>query len=656
MKKTTLFLLFCLLSNLAFSQKKLPEDIVQSIQKRIEYGHSPSYVVGIIDKNGPQFYAFGTKIIGGQPVNEHTIYEIGSISKTFTAILLAQMVQEGKLKTDDVAQNYLPASVKLPMRADKQITLGHLSDHTSGLPRMPTNFAPKDPTNPYSDYTVEQLYDFLNTCNLSRDIGSAMEYSNLAVGLLGHILSLKAGTSYEILMVNKIAIPLDLNETRITFDEQMMRNLAMGHSNGVQVPNWDIPTLAGAGAIRSSLYDMLRYVAANMGLQKSELQAAMQLTHQVRHDIAGGSTRVGLGWIISKGEEGDIYWHNGGTGGYRTFAGFVKETGKGVVVLTNSDKGADDIGMHLLNSTAKLMEVKKSGIVVIKETLESKGLPAALKTYDELRKDKATYDFDEDVINAVGYSYMGGGKMAEAIAILKINVEEYPKSFNAYDSYAEALMKDGQKEAAIANYKKSLELNPDNNNATDMLAKLAAAEPVKAMTVEESAKAIQDSLFFLKTKAEFAKFEQAHDHYIQTDNVKMHYLTWGKPTGTPIVWAHGTGSNAYEMLGFADSLVKKGCFVISIDYYGHGFTPIPDKEVSLYHVADDIKFLLDHLKIKKAIIGGWSRGGSISTVFYDAYPDRVLGLILEDGGSAAWVCNDHKESIDSFTVKIGVVA
>lgn len=164
--------------------------------------------------------------------------------------------------------------------------------------------------------------------------------------------------------------------------------------------------------------------------------------------------------------------------------------------------------------------------------------------------------------------------------------------------------------------------------------------------------ALQDSLFFLKTKAEFVKFEEKHGHYIQTPNVKMHYLTWGKPTGTPIVWAHGTGSNAYEMLGLADSLVKQGCYVISIDYYGHGFTPIPEKEVSLYHVADDINLLLSHLKIKKAIIGGWSRGGSIATAFYDAYPDRVLGLILEDGGSVAWATNDHKEPMDSLTAKL----
>jgi pimeloyl-ACP methyl ester carboxylesterase len=165
-------------------------------------------------------------------------------------------------------------------------------------------------------------------------------------------------------------------------------------------------------------------------------------------------------------------------------------------------------------------------------------------------------------------------------------------------------------------------------------------------------KAQQDSLLFLNTKAEFILFEQAQGHYIQTNNTKMHYLTWGKSNRTPIVWVHGTGSNGYELFGLADSLVKQGYYVIAIDYYGHGFTPIPDKEVSLYHVADDIKFLLDNLKIKKAVIGGWSRGGSIATAFYDAYPARVLGLILEDGGSVAAPAIDHSKSIDSCSVEI----
>ncbi len=167
----------------------------------------------------------------------------------------------------------------------------------------------------------------------------------------------------------------------------------------------------------------------------------------------------------------------------------------------------------------------------------------------------------------------------------------------------------------------------------------------------QSQPANNDSLLFVQAKSDFIKFEAEHGHYIQTKNVSMHYLSWGKPTGIPFVWVHGTHSNAYELYGFADSLVNQGYYVIAIDYYGHGLTPLPAKQSSLYHVADDIKFLLDFLKIKKTVIGGWSRGGSIATAFYDAYPGSVSGIILEDGGSVAWATMDHRQSIDSATAK-----
>src|SRR5262249_42710754 len=162
------------------------------------------------------------------------------------------------------------------------------------------------------------------------------------------------------LMIKTIATPLGMIETKITLDDKMKKNLAIGHDNGVEVQNWDIPTLAGAGAIRSSTRDMLRFLAANMELTKTPLQQAMQKTQEVRHDKAGGGMRLGLGWHIANGKDGDVIWHNGGTGGYRTFAGFVKETGKGVVILTNSTAGADDIGFHLLNPDSPLREIKPS--------------------------------------------------------------------------------------------------------------------------------------------------------------------------------------------------------------------------------------------------------------------------------------------------------
>ena len=143
-------------------------------------------------------------------------------------------------------------------------------------------------------------------------------------------------------------------------------------------------------------------------------------------------------------------------------------------------------------------------------------------------------------------------------------------------------------------------------------------------------------------KKQYSTFEKTHGRFVQTKNVNMHYLTWGNSSNPCLIWAHGSINNGYELLDIADYLVKAGFYVIAIDYYGHGKTAIPNHEVSLYHVADDIKFLMDKLSIKKAYIGGFSRGGYIATAFYDAYPQSVSGLILEDGGSVSSNTYYHK--------------
>lgn len=151
-------------------------------------------------------------------------------------------------------------------------------------------------------------------------------------------------------------------------------------------------------------------------------------------------------------------------------------------------------------------------------------------------------------------------------------------------------------------------------------------------------------------KVEYNAFEKTHGNYIKTKHVNMHYLTWGDPSDPCLIWAHGSMNNGYELLGIADGLVRAGFFVIAIDYYGHGKTAIPDHEVSLYHVADDIKFLMDSLSIKKAFIGGFSRGGYVATAFYDAYPQSVSGLILEDGGSVSSNTYYHKLNSEQLNV------
>jgi len=347
----------------------LPAEVVESIERRIAEGLTPSIALAVIDSSGVEFFNFGKTAKNGQEVDENTIYEIGSITKVFTGILLAQQVLDGELKLEDEINNYLPDDIIVPVMGDKEITFGNLTDHTSGFPRMASNFSPSNHQNPYADYTVDQMYEYISNYQAVRTVGSEYEYSNLAQGLLGHLLAMNKACTYEELMVQTIADPLEMKDTRIYLTQRMNENLALGYSGGRHVENWDIPTLAGAGAIRSSTSDMANFISANLGYLSSPLIKAMELSHQIRHDMAGESS-IAMGWHINKGNKGDIICHGGGTGGYRTFVGFVKETGKGVVLFTNSSEGADDIGFYLLGSGSGLAKFKSDAVDIPKSTLE----------------------------------------------------------------------------------------------------------------------------------------------------------------------------------------------------------------------------------------------------------------------------------------------
>jgi len=451
-------------------KKGLPTEIVESIEKRIEEGITPSIALAIIDSSGVQYFNFGKTAENGKEVDENTIYEIGSISKVFTGILLAQQVLEGDLKLEDEINSILPNDIKVPVMGDTEITLGNLADHTSGLPGMPDNFAPANPNNPYADYTVDQMYEFISSYQPSRTVGSEYEYSNLAQGLLGQILAMNKNTTYEELMVRVIANPLSMNDTRIELTKSMKERLALGHSVGKVVENWDIPTLAGAGAIRSSTSDMAKFISANIGYVNSPLMEKMELSHQIRHDKAGEMS-VAMSWHIKKGDNGDVIWHNGGTGGYRTFTGFVKETGIGVVLLTNSSAGADDIGFYLLDSGSELNMPKKSVSNAVLAVIEDKGIDAGISYYNSI-KDSEAHSLNEGEMNAYGYQLMGSDKVEEANRVFQFIIEEFPTSSNAYDSYGESLMKLGKNDLAIKNYRKSVALNPNNQNGIVSLKKL----------------------------------------------------------------------------------------------------------------------------------------------------------------------------------------
>jgi len=332
----------------AQEKPKTDSDITALLDKGVtQQKRAPGIVIGILDEKGTKIFAKGICETGqSAEVNGDTLFEIGSVTKVFSALLLQEMVDSGEVSLNDPISKFLPSTVKTPKRKGREITLIDLATQTSGLPRMPDNFDPKDGNNPYADYTVEQMYDFLSRYELKRDIGSKYEYSNLGVGLLGHILALRAGTNYETLVVRRVCDPLQMNSTRITLTTELKSRLAPGHNAaGLTVSNWDLPTLAGAGGLRSSANDMLSFLAAASGLAKSSLASAFMATERPRHSTGPGGL-IGLVWQIQT-NSGTI-WHNGGTGGYHSYIGFKKDLRRAVVVLANTENDVDDIGQYLL--------------------------------------------------------------------------------------------------------------------------------------------------------------------------------------------------------------------------------------------------------------------------------------------------------------------
>ncbi len=360
------FLLFLLSNVSAHPQTPTPspspaaEDLRQILADRVDVNkRSVGIVVGMVGPKGPKVTGYGKLAVGSSAVPDgDTVFEIGSMTKVFTSLLLADMVHRGEVQLDDPVSKYLPSSVKVPERNGRKITLLDLATHTSGLPRLPSNLKPKDPTNPYADYTVEQLYAFLSSYELPRDIGSQYEYSNLGAGLLGHVLALRAGMDYDKLARTRILEPLKMTSTGIALTPEMRARMAHGHSETLQpVPNWDLPTLAGAGALRSTVNDMLKFLAANIGLTETPLAPAMRSMLAVRKPTGVANLEIALGWHVLSKESEEIVWHNGGTAGYHSFMGFDPKARTGVVVLSNSGNDIDDIGYHLLDSRYPLAKL-----------------------------------------------------------------------------------------------------------------------------------------------------------------------------------------------------------------------------------------------------------------------------------------------------------
>jgi serine-type D-Ala-D-Ala carboxypeptidase/endopeptidase len=309
--------------------------------------------IGVVAHGVRRIFAYGT-------TKMDSVFEIGSITKTFTGLILAQMVEQKATRLDEPVRALLPAGTLSTPASGPEITLLDLSAQRSGLPRMPDNFNPADPNNPYADYDKKALYAFVASHGLALPAKPVFGYSNLGVGLLGQALAERAGTTYEALLHREVTGPLGMRDTAITLSPALRARFAPGH-DGKHRPAraWDIDALAGCGSIRSTAADMLTYLEAE--LHPDHLPEAARRTpegktlgpairaSQVAQGEAQGGMHIALNWF--RVDESGSYWHNGATGGYSAFAGFNPEKDVAIIVLSNTSLGdrtfADDLGAHI---------------------------------------------------------------------------------------------------------------------------------------------------------------------------------------------------------------------------------------------------------------------------------------------------------------------
>jgi len=306
--------------------------------------------VAVVQRGVTRIFSYGT-------AKPDSIYEIGSITKTFTGLVLSQMVEQGTVRFDDPVRELLPSGL-VPKPEGGEITLVSLATQHSGLPRLPDNFHPANPADPYADYRPADLYAFLANHTVAMPAHTEYLYSNLGFGLLGQALSNRAGVPYPVLLEQEVTGPLGLKDTVVSLSPEQQARLLAGHnSNHQPAHGWNFDALAGLGAIRSSAPDMLMYLQANLHPESlnlttgssatATLPTALIQSHQLRADGEGG--RIALGWRYQP-SSGD-YWHPGGTGGYSAYALFNPKGDFAVVVLSNTAESsptfADRLGQHI---------------------------------------------------------------------------------------------------------------------------------------------------------------------------------------------------------------------------------------------------------------------------------------------------------------------
>lgn len=361
-------------------------------------------VIALLDDHGAKIFQAG-KLDNGtdQQVNADTLFEIGSITKTFTSLLALDMAKRGEINLDDPVAKFLPSSVKVPSKDGKQITLLNLAAQDSGLPFNATNFTGKSDEEHYDSYTADKMYAFLSGYALKDPPGTKFQYSNLGMSLLGHVLERVSKTNFESLVLDRICRPLHMDSTRVTFSAALKSRMAIGHDEkGKRAPDFNLQVMASAGALHSTANDLLKYLAAEIGLTNSPFSPLMQQSQVIRHTDSPEFGKSAMPWVdqnVFNPPGSELLGHGGGTLGSSAFIGFDKLQRRGVVVLTNQRYcHAPSVGWTILQG---LPLTKQSFTNMV---LEIAGIGAALDVDKETKLLEITKIFPSSPAFNAGFS------------------------------------------------------------------------------------------------------------------------------------------------------------------------------------------------------------------------------------------------------------
>ncbi|MDF7811698.1 beta-lactamase family protein [Hymenobacter sp. YC55] len=465
----------------SYSKKQLDLVVQREGEAFIKEPTRVGLSIGIIKDKQTYFYNFGTTEKGtSKAPTQNTIYEIGSVSKTFASLLLAHAVTEKRVSLDDDVRKYLKEAYPNLAYAGKPIRLVHLANTTSALPdNIPDRTTILQQANPdsipalilkaSSTYTKQDFYADLHAVKLDTVPGLIPRHSNAGAQLLAYILESVYQTPYEKLVENYIEKPLQM---RSTTSVKAGNLLAVGHNEkGSRMPYHFLDNLEPSGGLRYSTADMVKYLA----YQLAETDKAVALSHQPTWGSLDEEA-LGLNWSIRKTTDNKRQLlHTGGTFGFASYCSFYPELGFGIVVLSNeSDRGTQGRLYEVADQIVAGIYGVPPGLQAFQSSLATNDYTHALDAYKAVKKKHPELHLSEEYVNEWGYRLARDGKSKQAIELFKLNVSLHPNSWNTYDSLAEAYEMNGNSTLAVTNYKQSLALNPKNVGAVEHLKKLGA--------------------------------------------------------------------------------------------------------------------------------------------------------------------------------------